>query len=81
MCLSVWSKSFGLQINLSLCCIIGSNLLPAVGNVVSSLMPLYLDGVRINYTDTAKDLYVIIDSNLSCRAQVNGINRKVHSIC
>ena len=45
--------------------------------VVASLMPLYLDGVRIEYADTAKDLRVILDSNLSWCTQVNEV-RKVH---
>lgn len=78
-CISAWAKSFGLQINptKSQAMIIGSRFVRGAA-VVSSLMPLYLDGVRIDYTDTAKDLGVTIDSYLSWRAQVNEVSRKVH---
>lgn len=78
-CISAWAQSFGLQLNptKSQAMIIGSRFVRNAA-VVASLMPLYLDGVLIEYTETAKDLGVIIDSNLSWRAQVNEVSRKVH---
>uniref|UniRef100_A0A2A4JRM8 Reverse transcriptase domain-containing protein n=1 Tax=Heliothis virescens TaxID=7102 RepID=A0A2A4JRM8_HELVI len=78
-CVSDWAKSFGLQINpaKSQAMIIGSRFFRNAVDV-TSLPPLYLDGVCIDYTVTAKDLGVTIDSNLSWSAHVNEVSRKVH---
>ncbi|KAJ8719480.1 hypothetical protein PYW08_011655 [Mythimna loreyi] len=74
-----WAKSFGLLVNpsKSQALIIGSRYYRNALNI-SALAPLSLNGSTIKYTDTAKNLGVLIDSNLSWRAQVNEVSRKVH---
>ncbi|XP_022816241.1 uncharacterized protein LOC111349367 [Spodoptera litura] len=74
-----WARSFGLQINplKSQAMIIASRYYRNALDV-SSLGPLRLHGTHIPFTDTAKNLGVHIDSNLSWASQVNEVSRKVH---
>ncbi|KAJ8735050.1 hypothetical protein PYW08_014300 [Mythimna loreyi] len=74
-----WSRSFGLQINpkKSQAMIIGGRYMRNKLDI-ASLSPLWLNGVKIEYVDTAKNLGVIMDSHLSWSAHVAEVSRKVH---
>ncbi|CAK1592913.1 unnamed protein product [Parnassius mnemosyne] len=77
--ISSWAKSFGLLVNpaKSQVMIIGSsymlNLLDR-----SKIPAVTYDNTQIPYTETAKNLGVIFDNNLSWVAHINMISRKVN---
>ena len=77
--ISMWAKSHGLLVNptKSQAMLIGSrymcNLLEQV-----SVPSVQLDGTPIAFTNTAKNLGLIFDNNLSWRAHVTEICKKVH---
>lgn len=77
--ISRWARSYGLQLNpaKTQAMIIGSRHYRNALDL-TSLTPLRLDGSVIPFTDTAKNLGVLIDSHLSWRDQVNEVSRKVH---
>lgn len=73
-----WSKSHGLRVNPSKtqAIIIGSHKL--ISRIDWSNLPsIMLDGTRIKYSDTVKDLGVIFDKYLSWAPQVSEVSRKV----
>lgn len=74
-----WAKSFGLQVNplKSQAMIIGSRYFRSALDI-STLEPVRLNGTVIPFTDTAKNLGVIFDSNLLWGAQVSEVSRRVH---
>lgn len=74
-----WAQSFGLLVNpsKSQTLLIGGTYMR---NLVdpSSIQPVLYNGVVIPFTDTAKNLGIIFDSNLSWGSHVNEISRKIH---
>lgn len=77
--ISKWAKSFGLLVNpsKSQALIIGGRYMRGILDV-GSLTPVTYDGVPIDYSDSAKNLGVIIDCNLSWRNHVAEVSRKVY---
>ena len=42
-------------------------------------MNIHIDGVPVNQSNQSKSLRLIIDENLSCKAQIHEISKKVSS--
>ncbi|XP_072934958.1 uncharacterized protein [Epargyreus clarus] len=74
-----WSKSFGLRVNplKTQAIIIGSRHARSLIDY-STLASVNVDGSLIPYSETVKDLGLLINSTLSWNAHVNEVSRRVH---
>lgn len=74
-----WAKCFGLKVNpaKSQALVISSYYLRHQIDM-NNLPPICYDGSIINFSDKAKNLGLILDSNLNWTAHVNEVSRKIH---
>ena len=77
--ISNWAKSFGLLVNptKSQAIVIGSSFMTNEINF-ATLSPILYDNVPIKYTDTARNLGVIFDKNLSWSNHITLISKRIH---
>lgn len=75
-----WTKSFGLLVNpsKSQCMIVSSRYMSNNFNY-DDIPPVIFNGVAINYTKTARNLGLILDSNFSWTPHVNEISKRTYS--
>lgn len=78
--LSSWSASYGIRVNPDKCqaILIGSSRQMCKISV-SNVAPLFYNNIIIPFSETVKDLGILLDSNLNWSPYINDISRKFYA--